>query len=127
MPRVRPWPGWLVFILFVPLQIYLAWLLLQAWGFWATLGFLLVLGFVGNRAARAPWLMSFFAPGLTWKRERRRHIFQGILFLAGAGLLVTHFYDLFTYGPLVHWFDVAKGIPLLGVMCLATLVKAAVR
>lgn len=124
---MRPWPGWLVFILFVPLQIYLAYLLFQAWGFWASVGFLIVLGFIGNRAARAPWLMSFFAPNLAWKRERRRHVFQGILLLAGGALLTLHFYDLYTYGPLVHWFDVAKGIPLLGVMCLTTLVKAAVR
>lgn len=124
---MRPWPGWLVFILFVPLQIYCAILLFRAWGFWATLGILVVLGFLGNRAARAPWLLGLMFPGHAMQRERQRHVFQGILLLGAGVLLVLHYGGYASYGPLVHWLGVEQGIPLLAVMMAATLVKAAVR
>ena len=124
---MRPWPGWLVFLLFVPLQIYFAILLYQAWGFWAALGFLLVLGILGNRAARVPWLHTLVFPGYARKRERRRHVFQGILFLGAAVVFVLHFSLGRTYGPTYPWFDIAQGVPLLGAMALTTLVKASVR
>lgn len=124
---MRPWPGWLVFLLFVPLQIYFAILLYQAWGFWATVGFLLVLGIVGNRAARVPWLHGVLFPGHAMRREGRRHVFQGILFLGAALVFVLHFSMQRTYGPVHGWFGVEQGIPLLGAMALATLVKSAVR
>ena len=124
---MRPWPGWLVFLLFVPLQIYFAILLFQAWGFWATVGFLLVLGFIGNRAARVPWLQSLLFPNHAYRRERRRHVFQGILFLAAAVVFVLHFSLGRTYGPTYGWFGVEQGVPLLGAMALTTLVKSAVR
>ena len=124
---MRPWPGWLVFLLFVPLQIYFAILLYQAWSFWATLGFLMVLGIVGNRAARAPWIMSMFMPNLAMRRESRRHFFQGVLFLGAAVVAVLHYSYGYTYGPTFDLLDLVKGIPLLGAMCLTTLVKAAVR
>lgn len=124
---MRPWPGWLVFLLFVPLQVYFAILLFREWGFWASLGFLLVLGFVGNRAARAPWLTSLLFPGHAWRHERRRHVFQGVLFLGAGALLVLHYAGVATYGPLVHWFGVERGIPLLAAMLGATLLKASVR
>lgn len=124
---MRPWPAWLVFILFVPLQIYLAWVLFTEWGFWASLGFLLVLGFVGNRASRAPMLMMLFAPHWAVKRERRRHVFQGILFLGAGVLLLLHYGGFWTYGPLLGWFDLQPGLPLLSVLMATTLVKSAVR
>ena len=77
-------PGWLVFVIFVPLQIWIAIHLFQEWGFWWTLLFLLVLGMLGNRAARAAWLTVLLFPGRAYRHEGRRHVFQGILFLAAA-------------------------------------------
>lgn len=119
---MRPWPAWLVFLLFVPLQIYFAIRLFGAWGFWPTAGTLLLLGIIGNRAARAPWLMSLMFPGWAWKRESRRHIFQGILFL-GAAIIF-----LLRYGPVLATLEPPVGdVPLLSVMAFTTLVKAAVR
>lgn len=127
MPRVRPWPGWLVFLLFVPLQIFFAILLFQAWGFWATFGFLVALGIIGNRAARTPWLQGMLFPGYANRREARRHIFQGILFLGAGVVFVLHYSFGRTYGPVHDWLGVEQGIPLLGAMALTTLVKSAVR
>lgn len=76
-------PGWLVFILFVPLQIWFFLNLFEHWRWW-TVAFFLVLGILGNRAARAPWLTSMLFPHRAVRHERRRHVFQGILFLGAA-------------------------------------------
>jgi hypothetical protein len=124
---VRPWPGWLVFLLFVPLQVYFAILLYEAWGFWASFGFLVALGIVGNRAARTPWLQSLLFPRYASRREAQRHVFQGILFLGAAVVFVLHYSFARTYGPAYGWLGVEQGVPLLGAMALTTLVKAAVR
>lgn len=126
-PPVRPWPAWLVFILFVPLQVYLAILLFREWPWWGTALFLLGLGIVTSRASRVPILMAIFMPNRAFRRERRRHVYQGILFLGGAVLLLLHYAGLATYGPLAHWLGPERGVPLLGVMMLVSLVKSAVR
>jgi len=76
-------PSWLVFLVFTPIQIYLFIQLFQEWRFWTILFFML-LGFLGNRAARAPWIAQLFFPGHAHRHELRRHVFQGILFLAAA-------------------------------------------
>lgn len=76
-------PGWLVFLVFVPLQIWIFYHLFQAWQWW-TIPFLILLGLLGNRAARAAWLTQLLFPGRAYRHEVRRHVFQGILFLAAA-------------------------------------------
>lgn len=124
---MRPWPAWLVFLLFVPLQVYFAILLFQEWSWWATLLFLLALGIVTGRASRVPMLMALFMPNRAIRRERRRHVFQGILFLGAGVLLLLHYAGIASYGPLAHWFGVEAGIPLLGAMFGVALVKSAVR
>lgn len=103
-------PAWLVFLLFVPLQIWIVINLYQEWGFWKVVGLILVIGIVTTRAGRARGLRAWLFPGYAEQWERRRHIFQGILFL-GAALT---FY--FTLGP-QPW------VPLL---IAASAIKAAV-
>lgn len=76
-------PGWLVFLIFVPLQIWIFWRLFEHWRWW-TAPFFLLVGFLGNRAARAPWLTQILFPGHARRHELRRHVFQGILFVAAA-------------------------------------------
>lgn len=110
-------PGWLVFIVFVPLQIYLFWQLRGEWGWLWTLFILLLLGIVATRSARAPWLTSLFFPARAYRWERRRHVFQGILFLVAAVGWLFH------WGP--WWLPDAH--PWWPAMVTASLVKAAVR
>jgi hypothetical protein len=118
--RVLRLPGWLVFLVFFPLQVYLTIKLWQSdWAWWLILLTLLVLGFLGNRAARVPWMQQLFFPRMAAQREARRHVYQGILFLGAAVAF------LFKVGPLLHW--TAEGISLLAVMTLVTLLKASVR
>lgn len=104
-------PPWLVFLLFVPLQIWLMWKIFGAWGFWKALGFAFLVGVVATRAARANGLRAWLFPGYAERWEERRHVFQGILLLAAAAT----FY--FAWGPQ----------PWVPVFVAATAVKAAVR
>lgn len=118
-------PGWLVFLVFVPLQVWFFLELRAQWGWWWTIGFFLVLGFLGARAARAPWLTTMFFPHQAVRHETRRHVFQGILFLLAA----------------LAWLApqaIARGVafpawlghtpqPWLPLAFLITLLKAAVR
>jgi len=114
-------PGWLVFLVFFPLQVYLAVKLWESdWAWWLILLVLLVFGFMGNRAARVPWVQQLFFPRMAAQREARRHVYQGILFLAAAVAFLTGF------GPRLHWF-VPEGVSLLSVLALATLLKASLR
>lgn len=103
-------PGWLVFLIFVPLQIYLIVKLYDAWGFWKTLGTVFLIGLVATRAGRARGLRALLFPGWAERWEQRRHVFQGLLFLGAA---VTFYFAL---GP-QPW------IPLL---VAASAIKAAV-
>ena len=113
-------PGLLVFLLFFPLQVYLAIQLYEPWAWWLFLLTMGVIGFMGNRAARVPWIQQLLFPGHAAAREARRHVFQGILFLAGAILLYIHF------GPTHDWLGV-NNVSVLGVILLVTLVKSSVR
>lgn len=113
-------PGWLAFLIFFPLQVYLAVKLWQSdWAWWAILLVLLAFGILGNRASRVPWIQHLLFPHVAAQREARRHVYQGILFLLAALLF------LFPWGPLLHW--TAQGIPLLSVLALVTLLKASLR
>lgn len=113
-------PGWLAFVIFVPLQIWIAIHLIQEWGFWWTLLFLLVLGMIGNRAARAAWLTVLLFPGKAWRHENRRFFFQGILLVAAAVAWL-----LPQYGN-VAWDD-GWPWPWLPLAFTVTLFKAALR
>lgn len=114
-------PGWLVFVIFVPLQVWVTVHLFQEWGFWGTFLFLLVLGMLGNRAARAAWLTTLIFPGRAYRHETRRHIFQGVLFLAAA---VAWF--LPRSGVEVAWDD-GWPQPWLPLAFAVTLLKATLR
>ena len=104
-------PGWLVFVIFVPLQIWLFLQLREAWGIWWTILLFLGLGILGARAARASWFKEVFFPRWADRWERRRHIFQGaLLIVAGATWMLA-------WGP-QPWVPAAS---------LATLAKAALR
>lgn len=104
-------PGWLVLVLFVPVQVFL-FLRMRAevgWG-WAILAFL-VIGVVGTRASRAPALRAWIFPAWGWRWERRRHLYQGALLL-GAG---------------VTWILQIGPQPWLPAAVAVSLVKSAVR
>lgn len=113
-------PGWLVFVIFVPLQIWLFLKLFDHWRWWTVL-FMMALGFLGNRAARAAWLTQLLFPGRAFRHERRRHVFQGILFLAAA---LAWFLPQWTGAPpaVEAWPQ-----PWLPLAFLVTLLKAALR
>lgn len=122
-PPVRPRsriPGWLFFLIFFPLQILLFYKLFQVWHWWTIL-FMLVLGFLGNRAARAAWLTQMIFPGRAYRHEVRRHIFQGILFLAAA---ITW---LLPQSPGLLPAAASWPQPWLPLAFLVTLIKAALR
>lgn len=122
---MRRLPGWLVFVIFVPLQIWLFLKLFEHWRYWTIL-FMMVLGFVGNRAARAPWISELLFPRHAQRHERRRHVFQGILFLAAA---LTFFLPQ-AVGVLparVDAWSAAWPQPWLPLVFLLTLLKAALR
>lgn len=104
-------PGWLVFLLFVPLQIWLFLELKDAWGWWPTIGAFLVLGLLATRAARAPWLKSMLFPGWAAQRERRRPFWSGVLLVLAA----------------VSWLLPWGPQPWLPAAAVTSLVKANVR
>lgn len=117
-------PGWLVFVIFVPLQIWLFWHVFQEWRWWTVL-FFMVLGLLGNRAARAAWLTEMFFPRRARRHEARRHVFQGILFLAAAIAALPRLLpqsEALTPG----WLE-ALPWPWVPLAFLVTLVKAALR
>jgi len=114
-------PGWLAFLIFFPLQVYLAVKLwLSDWAWWAILGALLLFAFLGNRAARVPWIQQLLFPAHAAQREARRHVYQGILFLVAAVLFL-----FYPWGPMLPW--TARGVPILGMISLVTLLKASLR
>lgn len=114
-------PGWLAFLVFFPLQVYLVVKLWESdWAWWLILLLLLAFAYMGNRAARVPWVQQLFFPGMAAQREARRHIYQGALFLAAALAFV------FGFGPRLHWFA-PEGVSLVAVIALVTLLKASLR
>ena len=114
-------PGWLVFVIFVPLQIWLFLNLFEHWRWWTVL-FFFVLGLVGNRAARAAWLTELLFPHRARRHERRRHVFQGILFLAAA---LAWFLPRAT--AIAPGWVMALPQPWVPLAFLVTLLKAALR
>jgi len=114
-------PGWLVFLIFVPLQIWLFYHVFQEWRWWAV-PFFMLLGFLGNRAARAAWLTELLFPSRARRHEARRHVFQGVLFLAAA--LAWLLPRTPQYAP--GWVE-ALPQPWIPLAFLATLLKAALR
>lgn len=104
-------PAWLVFLLFVPLQIWLFFQIKDFWGLWPTVGFVFVIGIVATRATRAMGLRAMLFPGWAHRWEQRRHLFQGLLFL---GALLSF---AFTWGPQ----------PWVGAFVGVSAIKAAVR
>jgi H+/Cl- antiporter ClcA len=113
-------PGWLVFVIFVPLQIWLFLHLFDHWRWW-TLLFFFALGILGNRAARAAWLTTMLFPHRAVRHERRRHVFQGLLFL-GAALTW-----LLPQSPGTFAFAATWPQPWLPLAFLVTLLKSALR
>ncbi|MFA5860325.1 MAG: hypothetical protein WDA16_01385 [Candidatus Thermoplasmatota archaeon] len=119
-------PGWLAFLIFVPLQIFLAIKLYQAYGFWWLLAILLVLGVLGTRASRAHWLRAAFWPGWAAQWEARRHIYQGILFLIAAiAFVLVVSPQPWVAAGLDAWLQ--RGHPWVAGSALVSLVKAALR
>lgn len=110
-------PGWLAFIIFVPLQIWLFLELRAVWGIWWTLLVITVLGLIGSRAARAPWFRSLLFPGSALRWERRRFVFQIVL----AALALAAF--LARVGP--WWLPDAH--PWFAGYVTTTLAKAVLR
>lgn len=107
--RVRPvvrLPAWLVFIVFVPLQVWLFLKMRDAWGFWPTVGAFMLIGILAARAARAPWFQRLFFPQWAKTRERRRPVYSGILLLLAAVSF------LLPWGP-QPWLPAAVGVSLL--------------
>lgn len=113
-------PGWLVFLIFVPIQIFLFWKLFGEWRYWTIL-FFLVVGFFGNRAARVPWLTALLFPGRAYRHEVRRHVFQGILLLAAA---ITWLLPRSAVAP--TW-SLGWPQPWVPLVFLVTLLKASLR
>lgn len=99
-------PAWLVFIVFVPLQIWLFLKLRETWGFWPTVGAFTVVGFLAARAARAPWFQRLFFPHRAERRERNRPLYSGILLVLAA---VSWFLP---FGP-QPWLPAAVGVSLV--------------
>ena len=99
-------PGWLVFVVFVPLQVWLFLELKSAWGWWPTIGAFLVIGLVAARAARAPWFQRLFFPYHAARRETRRPLYSGILLVLAA---VSWFLP---FGP-QPWLPAAVGVSLV--------------
>lgn len=120
-------PGLLVFIIFVPLQIWLFLELKDFWGYWWTLLMFLVVGILGNRAARAPWLTAMLFPHRAIRHETRRHVFQGILFLAaGLTFLLPKYNTGWLPATQAAWVN-GWPQPWLPLLFLVTLLKAALR
>ena len=113
-------PGWLAFLIFFPIQVYLAVKLWASdWAWWLIVLTLMVFGILGNRASRVPWIQHMLFPNVAAQREARRHVYQGILFLVAALLF------LFPWGPRVTVFSWVA--PILALLSLVTLLKASLR
>jgi hypothetical protein len=119
-------PGWLAFLVFFPLQLFLAIKLWGSYGFWATLGILVVVAIVATRAARVHWFKAYLFPNYAMRWEQRRHVFQGILFLgaAFAWSFVALPQPWFPSG-LHEWLS--AGYPWLPLALVTSLVKATLR
>lgn len=119
-------PWWLAFLIFFPLQVFLAIKLIGAYGFWWTLLVLLVVAFLATRAARAPWFRALLFPESADKWEGRRHVYQGILFLLAAFAWLLVAYPQPWVGAGLHaWLE--RGYPFLPLALLVALVKATLR
>ncbi len=81
---MRRLPGWLIFILFVPLQVYLFLQTIEVWGFWKAAGVFLVLTIITTRATRPMGLRVLLFPMWAHRWQQRRHVYQGVLFLIAA-------------------------------------------
>lgn len=99
-------PGWLVFVVFAPLQVWLFLRLRAAWGLWPTVGAFLVIGLLAARASRAPWVQRLLFPGAAERRERRRPVYSGILLVAAAASW------LLAWGP-QPWLPAAAAVSLV--------------
>lgn len=120
-------PGWLVFVIFVPLQVWLFLNLVDVWGFWWTLPFFLLLGVLGARAGTPPWLRAALFPQWAQRWEERRHLYQGILLLLAAGSwLLPQAPEGVLPAGLEAWAD-GWPQPWLPLAYLVTLVKSALR
>lgn len=119
-------PWWLAFIVFFPLQVFLAVRLIQSYGFWWALLVLVTLGLAATRAARAPWIREMLFPDAAWRHEERRHIFQGLLLVVAlvAWVLVA-FPQAWVGAGFEGWLR--RGYPWLPLLSLVALVKATVR
>lgn len=119
-------PGWLVFLVFVPLQVWIFLNLVDHWGFWWSLLFVLVVGMVATRAGRATGLRALLFPSFAQRWEERRHLYQGLLFLAAVATFTV------LYGPGHIVGDPLSpaqraAAPWVGGFLAASAVKAAVR
>lgn len=119
-------PGWLAFLIFVPLQIFLAIKLYGSYGFWATFGILIFIGILATRAARAQVLRALFFPHAAVRHENRRHIFQGILFLlAAVSYLLVATPQTWVGDGFHDWLE--RGHPWVPLALLVSLIKATLR
>ena len=119
-------PGWVAFLVFIPLQVWFAIMLFQSYGFWVALLTLFLVALVAARAARAPWIRALFFPEAAWRHEQRRHVYQGVLFLfaALAWLLAANPQAWMPTG-VTAWLQ--RGLPWLPLAALVSLVKSTLR
>lgn len=111
MARVLRLPGWFVFIVFVPIQIWIFFRMKDAWGLWRTVGTFLLVGLLAARATRPMGLRAMLFPWWAERWEGRRHVYQGILLFAAA----------------VTWFAPWGPQPWLPAIIAVSAVKAGMR
>lgn len=85
-PPRRLLPGWLVFVLFLPLQVWLFLKMRDAWGVWRTLLTVLVVAFVAANAARPRGLLAWLFPDRAARQNAARPLW--VLVLAGLAVAV---------------------------------------
>lgn len=77
-------PGWLVLLVFLPLDIWLFLRLRDAWGLWRAAGAFLVLGLLAARAARPRGLLAWLMPGRAERKHSERPVWLAALALAAV-------------------------------------------
>lgn len=79
LPKRRLLPWWLVFLVFLPLQIWLFLKLRDAWGIWRTVLAILVVGFVAANAARPRGLLAWIFPNRAARQNAARPVWVLVL------------------------------------------------
>ena len=84
LPQRRLLPWWLVFLVCVPLQVWLFFQLRASWGIWPTVGTILVVSLVAAKAARPQGLLSWIFPNRAARKNATRPFWLLVLAAAAA-------------------------------------------